>query len=337
MAILRDLFDKLALTKTKRAGRQPAHGFAAHYGDSTNPRLDDIKDISSTGLYLITTERWLPGTVISLTVQTKSFAEEMSERRITLQAKCVRWGEDGVGLSFVLPNDPDSDAWRVLLQNAAEQSRPNTVLSLARMAKAVAFLARICPHAAEGVMQLMQGGFTKSRVTNAVHILLRAEGMLPLEIDGNNIGSPPKLIAKIIEYGSWAEEGWIQQLWAGLLATSSSDDGRDDSNQVFADLFSKLAAEHVRVLRYGCLKASNICSISGSNPSAPVVCTREEIMEVTESRELLCIERNLEHLHNLGLLERDAKSEPFGTHYEANITPSRLALQLYGRCKGARD
>ena len=337
MALLRDVLVKLARSKTKRAERQSAHGFVARYGDDSNPQPDDIKDISSTGLYLITKERWLPGTVISLTVQTKSATEETSERRIALQAKCVRWGEDGVGLSFVLPNDPDANAWRVLLQNAAEQSEPNTVLGLARMAKAVAFLGRICPNSAEGVMHLMQSGFTKSRVANAVHILLRAEGMLPRETEEIRIGAPAKLVAKVIENGSWAEEDWIQQLWAGLLATSCSDDGGDDSNQFFADLFSKLAAVHVCILRYACLRASNVLSISGSTASATVICTREEIMEVTGSRELLRIERDLEYLRNLGLLEEETMTATPPTHYEAHITPSRLALHLYAHCKGGRE
>lgn len=336
MALLKDVIERFSRSHSKRAERQPGHGFVAHHGSGTNARHDDIKDISSTGLYLLTEERWLPGTVVSLTLQMKSPLEEISERRISLQAKCIRWGEDGVGLSFVLPNAPGANAWRVLLQNASEQSEPDGVLGLARIAKAFAFLSRICPRAAENVMRLIHGGLTKTRMANAVDILLRAEALLPRDSDDSTLGAPPRLVARILEDGSWAEEDWVQRLWAGLLATSCNDEGGDDSNQFFVDLFSKLAAVHVRILRYACMQVSNILPISGSMPSGTLVCTREEIMEVTGSRELLRIERDLEHLYNLGLLERGAKAASASAPYEAVVTPSTLGLQLYARCKGGR-
>lgn len=336
MALLKDVIEKLSRSHAKRAERQAAHGFVAHHGSGTKTHQDDIKDISSTGLYLLTEERWLPGTVVSLTLQMKSPLEEISERRISLQAKCIRWGEDGVGLSFVLPEDPDANAWRALLQNASEQSEPDGVLGLARMAKAFAFLSRICPQAAEDVMHLIHGGLTKTRMANAVDILLKAEILLPRDFDDSTLAAPPRLVARILEDGSWAEEEWIQRLWAGLLATSCSDDARDDSNQFFIDLFSKLAEVHIRILRYACRQVSNILPISGSMPSGTLVCTREEIMEITGSRELLRIERDLEHLYNLGLLERGVKAESASAHYEAIVTPSSTGLQLYTRCKGGR-
>ena len=242
MALLKTVFETLARSKSKRAERQPASGFVAIYGNGANAQQDDIKDISSTGLYLLTTERWLPGTVVSLTVGTKSTSQELSEHRITVQAKSVRWGEDGVGLSFVLPDDPDAQTWRSLLQNAAEQSEPNSVLDLARTAQAFAFLSRICPQAAEDVMPLIHGGLTKTRMANATQIMIRAEALLPRDSDETRLFVPSRIVTKILEDGSWAEEDWIQQMWAGLLATSCSHEGGDESSKEFVDLFSKFVA-----------------------------------------------------------------------------------------------
>jgi hypothetical protein len=334
MTFLREVFEKLAPAKLKRAERQAAHGFVAHHWSGSAARRDDIKDISSTGLYLLTEERWLPGTVVSITLQMKSPLEEVSERRITVQAKAVRWGEDGVGLSFVLPDDPDALPWKSLLESAAEQSEPNDAVELARLARAFAFLSRICPQAAEGVMQFIHSGLTKARTANAVQILLRAEGLLPPDSDDSRFGARPRIVAKILEVGSWAEEEWIQQLWAGLLATSCNAEGGDESNQSCVDLFSKLAAVHVRIFRFACLRATNILSIARPFSSPPVICTREEIMEITGSRELLRIERDIQHLRDLGVLEDNAKSAQSSGHYEANITPSSVGIHLYARCKG---
>jgi hypothetical protein len=254
-----------------------------------------------------------------------------------LPAKVARWGDDGVGLSFVLPEDPEAQQWKSLLQTAAEQSEPNSVLDLARLAKAFSFLSRICPDAADQVAHLIHGGLTKSRMANAAEILLRAEALLPRDSDDIRLFATPRIVTKILEDGSWADEDWLQQMWAGLLATSCGSEASADSNNFFVELFSKLAAVHVRIFRYACLRASNILSIAGPFSPAPVICTREEIMEVAGSRELLGIERDIQHLRELGLLEEIGNLLPSSGNYEANITPSSVGVHLYARCKGLPD
>ena len=66
-----------------------------------------IRDISSTGLFLVTEERWYPGTLVLMTLQMSDLGEEMAERSIAVQSRAVRWGSDGVGLQFVLPDGHD--------------------------------------------------------------------------------------------------------------------------------------------------------------------------------------------------------------------------------------
>lgn len=336
MTFLRQVFERLA-PAMKRAERKSATGFIAHHGSGVGARQDDVQNISCTGLYLLTKERWLPGTVVSLALQMTGSLEQGSERRIMLRARVARWGDDGVGLSFVLPEDPDAQQWKSLLQTAAEQSEPNSVLDLARLAKAFSFLSRICPDAADEVAHLIHGGLTKSRMANAAEIMLGAEALLPKDSDEIRLLATPRIVTKILEDGSWAEEDWIQQMWAGLLATSCGSEGSADSSNFFVDLFSKLAVVHVRIFRYACLRATNIISIAGPQSPAPVICTREEIMEVAGSRELLRIERDIQHLRELGLLELVANSAPSSENYEADITPSSIGAHLYARCKGLPD
>ena len=107
MKTLDNVVEKFSRTETKRAERRPAQGFVAHYRVGRSSRQGDIKNISSTGLFLLTEERWVPGTVVSLTLQMQTPLEAISEHPITVEAKTVLWGEDGVGFSFVLPDDPD--------------------------------------------------------------------------------------------------------------------------------------------------------------------------------------------------------------------------------------
>lgn len=333
MKSLEDLVEKLSLPETKRAERRPAHGFVAHYLVGRSARQDDIKNISSTGLFLLTEERWVPGTVVSLTLQMQSPLEEISERQITVQAKTVVWGEDGVGFSFVLPDAPDARPWKFLLENAAEKSKPNGVLDLARLAKAIAFLSRLSPEGAKKIAQVVDAGWTKARVANVVQILLKTESLLPPDFSAGSIRVRPSLVVKVLQHGSWADESWIQQLWAGLLVSSCTVPPRDDSDEVFADHLGKLTATHVRILKHACVRVGALRAESGANLSQPVICGREEIMEIAASRELVRIERDLDHLYGLGLLERRATTESTSTHFAADITPSSLGLRLYDRCK----
>jgi hypothetical protein len=335
MKTLDNVVEKFSRTETKRAERRPAQGFAAHYRVGRSSRQGDIKNISSTGLFLLTEERWVPGTVVSLTLQMQSPLEAISEHPITVEAKTVLWGEDGVGFSFVLPDDPNARPWKFLLECAAEQSEPNCVLDLARLARAVAFLSRQWPEAAKNMTQLLHGGLTKARVANVVQILLKTESLLPRDFSAESLGARPSLVVKVLEYGSFADERWIQELWAGLLVSSCTVPQTDDSNEAFAVLLGKLTAVHVRILKYACVRASALGSESGAALSERVICGRDEIMEIAASRELHRIERDLGHLYGLGLMERLSTTASTSAHYAADITPSRLGLDLYDRCKGS--
>ena len=91
----------------RKAPRDPAPGLAAYYWTGGPPEAQQVKDISSTGLYVVTEERWYPGTLILMTLQVTAFGPEMQERTICVHSRAVRWGNDGVGLQFVLQRDTD--------------------------------------------------------------------------------------------------------------------------------------------------------------------------------------------------------------------------------------
>ncbi|MFZ0744697.1 MAG: hypothetical protein WAM85_09820, partial [Terracidiphilus sp.] len=168
-----------------------------------------------------------------------------------------------------------------------------------------------------------------------VEIALKAENLLKSEPDGDRMRGRPHLVARILEDGSRTDEDWLQQFWAGLLATACTLDGGDESNLEFIDLFSQLATIHARILTTVCIKATTVISESGSVAANPLAWTAEEIMEIPGSRELQ-IEHDLARLDELGLIEKRLKSPAFLQSDEIYITPSSIGLQLYALCKGHR-
>jgi hypothetical protein len=88
----------------RKAPREPSPGLAAYFWTGAVPRAHDIKDISSSGLYVVTEERWYPGTLVLMTITQTGSEVQSAERSISVHSRAVRWGNDGVGLQFVVAN-----------------------------------------------------------------------------------------------------------------------------------------------------------------------------------------------------------------------------------------
>ena len=91
----------------RKAPRYPTPGLAAYYWTGSAPRAQKVKDISSTGLFVVTEERWYPGTLVLMTLQKTDCVEEGAEKSISVYTRAVRWGDDGVGLQFVESDTQD--------------------------------------------------------------------------------------------------------------------------------------------------------------------------------------------------------------------------------------
>jgi len=93
----------------RKAPREAAPGVAAYYWSGGTAEAHSIRDISSTGLYVVTEERWYPGTLVLMTLQDKDGGPESAERSIQVHSRAVRCGSDGVGLQFILSKSKDTD------------------------------------------------------------------------------------------------------------------------------------------------------------------------------------------------------------------------------------
>lgn len=92
--------------KDPRGGsRETLPGLVAHFFTGGRPAAHGIRNISTTGLYVLTEQRWYLGTIIRMTLSDR--LEKSFERSLTLNAKVVRWGNDGVGLQFMIRHKGD--------------------------------------------------------------------------------------------------------------------------------------------------------------------------------------------------------------------------------------
>ena len=102
---------------TKRHRSLP---LVAYYWDGAEPLAHGILDASLSGVYLLTKQRWYPGTVVTMTLQRARASTSDPDRSVSVNAKVVRSGTDGVGLAFLPPPQDSRGGGPDLAMRAAD-------------------------------------------------------------------------------------------------------------------------------------------------------------------------------------------------------------------------
>lgn len=118
----------------------------------------------------------------------------------------------------------------------------------------------------------------------------------------------------------------------GLLASSCTPEGADDSNITFIDLLSRLTVSQTRTLDYICRRANKAVATGGWLVADPFLVDSEELQQVSQVSDLHRLDLELDHLRSLGLTEINSGFDP--DSQSASLEPTNVALQLYARCHG---
>jgi hypothetical protein len=105
----------------RRAERKPHPPLIAHYWTGAAPAGQGIQDISKTGLFLVTEQRWYLGTIVKIILQRTDAADENLEDSIAVMAKVVRADSNGVGLQFVVEKSSPPRPGQSKLDAVADQ------------------------------------------------------------------------------------------------------------------------------------------------------------------------------------------------------------------------
>jgi hypothetical protein len=134
-------FKRVSSPEHRKAQRLKAPLLAAYYWNGSVPTAHQIQNISSNGFYLTTKERWLPGTIITMTLQRTDIAHGNPgmEPHIPVLSKVVRLDEDGVGFVFV-PLDAHAGS---LKSRPVDQTTLNRFLEQVKMDRGHAIIGYI--------------------------------------------------------------------------------------------------------------------------------------------------------------------------------------------------
>lgn len=200
------------------------------------------------------------------------------------------------------------------------------------------FLSRICLPVAEEFGFLLKDRVNYWRTRNLVSTSQKTEELLR-KFGRQDVQVHPRLVRMALENGSWSDDDHLQNMWAGLLASSCTADGKDDGNLVFMNLLSQLTSSQARILHFVCRKANKTVGASGFVIANPLDLSIEKLIEESGVGDLNRLHRELRHLVSLDLIEGSKPWYFASTINEtyADVTPTELALHLYVRCEGSLD
>jgi hypothetical protein len=268
-----------------------------------------------------------------LTLQRQVSPELDPELRVSIQARVARVGEDGIGLMLVPPEGIDANLWGALLRNAVLLIDHKELLHTFRIIRAVLFLHRLCSASAEEAVVVIGGELNALRTGNAFDIAFRAEKMLAKEPGGSSLRAPGHVVASILRNGSWESDELIERMWAGMLVSSGTVTGSDESSIEFVDLMTRVTPTQAKIFLLGCRKAREKMQPGEVVPRDPVIVTPQELIEITDMHDLSRVAMNVAYLFNHGLLKEVFDFTSYLPTESFNITPTKLGLELYRRCK----
>lgn len=195
------------------------------------------------------------------------------------------------------------------------------------------FLKSVCAPALEEIGLLLKDKIRYWRLNNILRILNKAKGKLGFENDQLQIQAHPRVALAIIDNGSLSDNDEVQEMWAGLFASSCSKSGQDDENLIFVDLLKQLTVAEARILKYSCEKARKILHENGLIIGENLEIDCSLLLKISGIQEIHRLDRELDHLRSL-LLIVGSGGFTSGKNLVANVTPTTLALNLYVKSQG---
>jgi hypothetical protein len=326
-----------------RAQRRIPSGFVARQTGNQASQPSIIKNISSSGLYLLTEERWPVDELIPLTIELQDLPENRADERIQIQVRVARHGEDGMGLAFILPDGLDRELWEVLIRNAVLLTEPKDISYTLRLIRTALFLYRLCHEGAHTALQVIGTELVEPRPTIAMQIAFETEKLLASEPDADKMRAHPQIVADILKYGSSAEDDLVKQLWINIFVASCQANNIDESNRAIVDVLVSVRPMHALILLAACKKVkdretkpADVSSPAGDAPAPRIIYTKEEITRLTGISNPVRLGGEISALFSARLIEETFVYSNYISNGTLDLTPTRKGLELYERCNADR-
>ncbi len=195
-----------------------------------------------------------------------------------------------------------------------------------------AFLSRICLPAAEEFGFLLRDRVSGWRAAHATKIVEKAATLTEQRQNANLLHGHPRLIMMAIEEGSWSDADEVQDMWAGLLSSSCTIEGKDEDNLIFLNILKQLTTLQAKIINYAVEHAPKSISHKIFTLADSIRLKIEDVCAVFGCEDVHALDYQMDHLREIGLFEMPGGFDV--NTGEAVLAPSALAISFYVRCQG---
>lgn len=195
------------------------------------------------------------------------------------------------------------------------------------------FLEKVFKPGLEELGQFFKDEIRYWRLKNILSMLNLAKGKL--EFDGKelNLTANARVGLAIMEECSSVDNEELQNLWAGLFASSCTPDGKDDSNMNFVDLLRRMSSVEAKILDYACKNCQKKLHSNKLITAGDLRVSFDVLTQIAGIDDIYRLDSELDHMRSIEILARNSLLGGTGftasNNLEAKITPSPLALNLY--------
>jgi len=201
---------------------------------------------------------------------------------------------------------------------------------------AAAFLSRVCLPAAEELGKALRDRVATWRARNVAKVL-DAANTLQLASSSPHDQLNPRLLHMAFEEASWVEDDDIHKMWAGLLVSGTSTDGRSDENLIFMNLLKQMSSLQVRIVNYAVENAGKRLTNFDLVIAEELLVSTASLTSIFAGADMHRIDRELDHLRELGLVAGVWGGGGINVNSDDTIlTPTPLALNLFVRAQGSK-
>lgn len=199
------------------------------------------------------------------------------------------------------------------------------------------FLDSVCKPGLEELGFLIKDEVRQWRLKNILCMLEKAKGKLEFDGQNLNLTANARVGLAIMEESSKVDNEELQEMWAGLFASSCTPDGQDDSNMNFVDLIRRMSSVEARVLDFACKNCKKTIYPNKLIVAETIKIPFDVLTDIAKTDNIYRLDSELDHMRSIELLENGGIFMPGGgfiadgENLDANITPSPLALNLYYR------
>ena len=140
------------------------------------------------------------------------------------------------------------------------------------------------------------------RLNNILKTLEKAKGKMEFDGQNLNLTANARVGLNIMEGCSEVDNEELQNLWAGLFASSCTPDGRDDSNMNFVDLLRRMSSVEAKIIDYACRNCTKYIYPNQLIVAEEISVSFDKLVEISGTDDRYRLDSELDHMRSLELL-----------------------------------